>query len=406
MRKYLTKPQYLLKWTAICLLVGLCSGAASAAFLRSLEIVTEFRNAHLWIVIFLPLAGFIMSLLYLKLGTNIEGGNNLIIKTIQKPEGRIPFRMVPFIFLSTVATHLFGGSAGREGTGLQMSGAIADQFARPFRLNSAERKQLIVAGVAAGFGSIFGTPITGAIFALEFYLFGNINHKSIFPAFIASIAAWYTTVLLGVTHTHTLIPFIPEISFPNILYGVAAGIAFGACARLFCVFMERTGAFFKKRISYSPFRTVIAGSAIAVFILLSGSTRYIGLGTDVIAESFTGKIPIYDFAMKILTTTITLASGFKGGEVTPLFCIGSTLGNALSNVIPLPLELLAAMGFVAVFAGASNTPIACIILGFELFGSRSGVYVSIACVVSFIVSGHATIYRAQHVDEGSIAPYL
>ena len=317
MNKNLEKPLYLVKWTLICILVGLCAGAASAVFLITLDAASSFRNAHIWIVIFLPFAGFIMSFLYLKFGTNVELGNNLIIKIIQKPEEKIPFRMVPFIFLSTIATHLFGGSGGREGVGLQMGGAIADQFARPFRLNSSERKQLIIAGVAAGFGSIFGTPITGAIFALEFYLFGNISHRAIFPAFIASITAWYTTELLGITHTHNVIPLIPAISFINILYTIAAGIIFGLCAWLFCFLMETTGSFFKKRIRYSPLRTGIAGLAIAIFILVSGSTRYIGLGTDVIEEAFTHKIPIYDFAVKTMTTISTLASGFKGGEVTP-----------------------------------------------------------------------------------------
>jgi len=383
------------RWLLICLMVGVGAGTASAFFLQTLDWVTHFRETHLWMIAFLPVGGLLIGLLYHYYGKEVTAGNNLLIDTIHEPRQIIPFRMAPFVYIGTMVTHLLGGSAGREGTALQMSGAMADQLSRPFRLSDEERKILIIAAIAAGFGSVFGTPLAGIVFSLELLRIGKLKYKAFIPATATALLADRVTRLWQTPHTEYEISTVPPITGMNLLYIGLSGIAFGLCAMVFCKGMKVSSDLFKKVIPYVPLRSVIGGIIIAAAIGLMGTTKYIGLGIPGIVQAFETQQPAYDFALKILFTIVTLSAGFKGGEVTPLFFIGALLGNALALIIPVPLSLLTAVGFVAVFAGATNTPIACTIMAIELFGFDIAAYAFIACIVAYIISGNQSIYEKQ-----------
>ncbi|MCX2451062.1 chloride channel protein [Pedobacter sp. PLR] len=384
---------YLLKWTILSLLVGAAAGILSALFLSLLNLVTDFRNHHPQIIYLLPLAGFFIGLIYYHKGKTVERGNNLIFDTIHNPKDIIPFKMTPLVLFGTIITHLFGGSAGREGTALQMAAATADQLHRPFQLIPSDRKILLIAGLSAGFAAVFGTPWAGAIFGIEVLLLGKIPQKSIYPAILSAFIGAYVTGLRGVEHTHYQVGQIPDISLMGVFYSILAGLTFSIAAISFVRLTDLLSFVFKK-LKYAPIRPVAGGLVVLGIVLLLGTYKYIGLGIPVIVDAFHQPSQPQDFAFKILLTSITLAAGFKGGEVTPLFFIGATLGSALSIILPLPVGLLAGMGFVAVFAGAAKTPVACCIMAFELFGISCGWYVAIACMVAFLASGHHSIYNA------------
>ena len=385
------------KWILICVLIGVLSGSASAFFLVSLEWVTQFRIHHDWIIWLLPFGGLIVGYTYYFWGESVVKGNNLLLEEYENPKKVIPFKMAPLVLLGTLITHLFGGSAGREGTAVQMGGAIADQFTKFFKLDNSERKILIILGISAGFASVFGTPLAGAIFALEVLYFSKINIKSIILSFLVAYAAYFTVEFWPVKHTHYSIPDIPEINLHNIVYTCIVGVLSGFAALLFSRSTHFWGSLFSKNVKYPPLRPFIGGIILAIAIAGFGFTKFSGLGVPVIVDSFSNVNPWYDFLLKIVFTGFTLGSGFKGGEVTPLFFIGATLGSALSVIIPMPIALLAGIGFVAVFSGATHTPIACTIMGMELFGIQPGIFITIACTIAYFSSGSIGIYKSQIV---------
>jgi H+/Cl- antiporter ClcA len=392
------------KWALLLLIVGAAAGTLSALFLTSLAWVTDFRGQHSWLLYFLPFAGLLIGLMYHYWGKSVERGNNLVLDSIHRPQQVIPFRMAPMVLIGTVATHLFGGSAGREGTALQMSAAAADQLHKPFRLDQEERMILLIAGLSAGFASVFGTPLAGALFGLEVLLIRKIPYKAIVPSILAAYLGAWVTELWGVGHTHYAVGWIPRLSVNTLAASFLAGVAFSIAAVAFVWLIHFLSKQFK-RIGYAPLRPLLGGSLVVLMVVVlsngSGSglgldmSKYIGLGIPVIVDAFGQAAQNQDFALKILLTALTLGAGFKGGEVTPLFFIGATLGSALSVFLPLPVGLMAGMGFVAVFAGAAKTPLACCLMAMELFGPACFVFAAVACVTAYYLSGQKGIYSAE-----------
>lgn len=398
-----------LKWLLLLLPMAGLVGSACALFLWSLDVVTHWRWQSAWLLFLLPVAGVAVGFVYHWLGRSVEGGNNLLLDQIHKPGGGVPRRMAPLILFGTVVTHLFGGSAGREGTAVQMGGSIASGIGRWARLEAAEMRILLMAGVAAGFGAVFGTPLAGAIFALEVLLIGSVKYEALLPCFVAAVVADWSCQAWHIHHTSYHIAFAGQagLNLNWLLLGkvALAAAAFGLTSTLFAELSHWLHGFFKKICPYAPFRPAIGGALVIGLVYLVGTRDYLGLsvttpdpaGVSIVNFFMQDTLHPWSWWWKIVFTVLTLSCGFKGGEVTPLFFIGAALGNALAGLLNAPTDLFAALGFLAVFAGATNTPLACTIMGFELFGSTHGVYIAAACFLAYIFSGHSGIYLSQRV---------
>lgn len=396
-------------WAAI-VPMALVVGSVIAGFLWSLDAVTAARYAHPWLLWLLPPGGAAIGALYLATGRSVERGNNLIVDAIHTPGGGVPLRMAPLILVGTVATHLFGGSAGREGTAVQVGGSLASGFARMARLDGAALRICLMAGIAAGFGAVFGTPLAGAVFALEVLALGRIEYDALIPCLVAAIVGDSACRAWGIHHTVYAIAWRAQAggaveTDPLLLGKVAvAGVAFGLVALVFARANHALGRWFAGRVTYAPARPFLGGLVLIALTLVLGTRAYLGLGVwspdpamPTIAGFFADRPDGWSWALKLVFTLVTLASGYKGGEVTPLFFIGAALGHALAPVLGAPVDLFAGLGFVAVFAGAANTPLACAIMGVELFGASHAVPIALACAVAYACSGHHGIYAAQRL---------
>jgi H+/Cl- antiporter ClcA len=396
-------------WRVMVLLVpmAMAVGSLCAAFLWGLDAATRLRFLHPWLLFLLPLGGGAVGLLYHRLGRSVEGGNNLIVEQIHEPGGGVPLRMAPLVLLGTVVTHLLGGSAGREGTAVQMGGALASGAARLFGLDGAATRVVLMGGIAAGFGAVFGTPLAGAIFALEVLAVGRVEYRGLIPCLIAGLVGDWTCQAWGIHHTAYAIATARfDGTAQMLLLGkvALAGVAFGLAGLVFAEANHALGGWLKKQVPYGPLRPVIGGCVVIALSWALGTRGYLGLGVwtmipgdPTIPGFFLPSADHWSWLLKILFTVVTLSAGFKGGEVTPLFFIGAALGHALAGVLGVPVDLMAGLGFVAVFAGAANTPVACVIMGVELFGGAQVAPLAVACFVAYLCSGHNGIYLSQRI---------
>lgn len=391
------------QWIALGGVVGVLCGASSALFLWLLEVATGFRTGHEAIVYALPVAGLIIGWIYERFGQSIKAGNNLVIDTIHDEGPEIPLRMAPMVLIGTVLTHVFGGSAGREGTAVQMGASLTDWLSHRLRVSRHVRRQLLAAGVAGGFGSVFGTPIAGTVFGLEFIVLGRMEYDALIPALVASLVGDLTTRGLGIVHTRY--PTVAHLDLSPMLLLKWAIFAF-AVALTTVAFIELTH-YLKRaggpRLARLPVRMFLGGVAVVGLWKLVGTSDYLGLGVPTIVRAFTDPtLPVDAFALKVVFTAITLGAGFLGGEVTPLFFVGATLGSVLARGLGIPIEMGAGVGLAAVFAAASNTPLALSIMAVELLGGAVFPHVVIVCVLAYLMTGHRSIYPSQRLIAGKL----
>ncbi len=381
-------PRNTLRWLLIIGGVALVVGAAGAGFLYALDWVTLVFNQHRELLFVLPVLGLLMVWVYQDPAKASAGGVKALIASIKAPAAPLPASMTPAIVGTTLLSHLGGASVGREGTALLMGGALAAQFARWFTLGEQEHRTLLLCGVSAGFAAVFGTPIAAAVFALEFV---RLRSWAIIPclasAFLAELVG---RKLFHTTHANYKLPVPAEFALGGLADALVLGLACGLIARLYLFLHRRDSA---AKSLPNPYARILFGGILFVLLVHFGRLYdFTGLGLNVINESFLEPIPPAVFALKFLLTFLCVSYGFRGGEVTPLFFVGATLGSAAAVLLSLPLSICASLGFVAVFAGAGAIPLACAVMACELFGWSIGGYALIACTVSWVIAGRKGLY--------------
>lgn len=395
--KFITFISTLVKWVLWGSIIGILVGSTSALLLNTNDFLTEVREKNPFVLFFLPLGGVIIGYLYQYHGRGSRKGNDLILEHVHYGQGEIPLRMGPIVFISTFITMLFGGSTGREGAAIQMGASISEAVNRIFKVDKVDRRILIMSGISGGFGSAFGAPLTGTVFGMEIIALGKMKYEAIVPCFVASFAGHFVTTAWGVDHDHHIIKSIPQINTINIFKIIMLSIIFSLVSVLYSQLRHAVKRFSDKYLKDLMIRAAVGGTTIIFLTYLIGSRDYLGRGLPMVDKAFEGHVPPFAFLAKIVFTAITMGTGFRGGEVIPLFFIGSTLGNTLSGIIHLPASFLAALGLIAVFAGASNAPISCFLLSLELFEGKGILYFFMACLISYIFSGHHGIYGAQRI---------
>lgn len=386
----------LLRWAVIASIAGVIIGAVGVAFVKGLHIVNDFRAEHPMIIWGLPVAGIIIVTLYKICDYENDGGTNRVISTIHA-KTEIPFKMAPLIFISTLLTHMFGGSAGREGAALQLGGSIGNQLARWFKLNEEDVRMMVMSGMSAAFAAIFGTPMAAVIFAMEVNSVGIMYYSAFVPCMISALVASSFAGMFGVHAEY--FGDVEALAFELVpaLKIAVLGILCAAISVIFCITLHKAGHWYKQYLKNAYARVIVAGLIIIALTYILGTNAYSGAGVNLIEEAIAGHAPREAFIWKIIFTAVTLGAGFKGGEIVPSFAIGATFGCLFASLVGLPPSLCAAVGMISLFCGVTNSPIASMIIGFELFGFDIMKYLLISVSISYMMSGYYSLYHEQKI---------
>lgn len=392
----------LLFYLFFSLIVGGVVGVIDAIFSLGLNRIGEIREIYFMkLIYFLPLIGVVIVIFYKKYGKNSSKGMGYVFEASEVSKTIIPKRLIPFSIVSTWLTHLFGGSAGREGVAVQIGATVANAtgnlFEKKMNMDLESFKRILISsGISAGFAGLFGTPFAATIFSLEVLRMGSIEYNALFPSLTSAYVAYFISGLFNIKHFHYIVTEIPQKNIENIIRFLIASFSFAIVGYIFAVLLKKMkkSSYFSK-ISNEK-KIFFGGIVLAILMIFLYKGRYSGLGTNLIEKAFLGgEIYPYDWFLKLILTCFTLAIGFQGGEVTPLFSIGATLGVTLAMLFGLPVQFLAAIGYCAVFASATNTFLACFLIGIEIFGYEMAGYLFIACAISYLFSGEISIYEAQ-----------
>lgn len=370
------------KWIIIAGITGLIGGTVGSIFHLSVEFATQTRLEDPWIIYLLPFGGLIIVFLYKKV-MNEDPGTNLVINSI-RTDGKVPFMMSPLIFIGTVITHLFGGSAGREGAALQLGGSIGSQIGNLIGLDEKDMHLITLCGMSGVFAALFGTPLTAAFFSMEVISIGIIYYSAFIPCIVSSLTAYGVSLYFGLEPVKFTLNVFPEVSLENIIKVMILGSLCAVVSIIFCEILHKSNNVLKKYISNSYMRVFIGGTAIVIMTLIIGSRDYNGAGMDIISSAVNGTARPEAFILKMIFTAITISVGYKGGEIVPTFFIGSTFGCVIGSFLGLDPCFGAAIGLAALFCGVVNTLITSVILSIELFGAGNIILFAIACGVSYM----------------------
>ena len=386
-----------LKWTLLGLLMGGLGGLIGAGFHHVLHFVTHLRSENTWLIFLLPLGGLVSVGLYklLKLHDN-KGTNEIIDASLHGHT--VPPAVFPGIFLATGITHLFGGSAGREGAALQLGGSAASCLASLFRMNQRSRKLMVMSGMAAVFAGLFGTPLTAMLFCMEFLSVGTVFSPALLPCFLGSYVASRVSQCFGVHAEGVLLENTLGIDILTLCKVAVLAVAVSVLGIAMCALFHKAEHFAHHHIPNSFVRIALGGGVVLVLTLIVGDHRFNGAGMDMALKAVEGETDWYSFLLKMLFTAVTLAAGFKGGEIVPTFCIGATFGCLLGGFLGLDAGVCGALGLIALFCCATNSPIASIVLSIEMFGSANLYLFALVCVICFVLSGNCGLYASQIIQ--------